>query len=162
MTSSVNGLPSRLQNSFHLREFTLHAFISPVHLVPSNRPPPVRNAPVNHGQLQAYRELIIAKFPRRLFDQACILTDERFSDADKIQIIDREDMNRRSTDSRLPIECCTSLEVNFPGVLRGWKRRTSSPVAGSVPAMFGPLCLLQCRQARARFLESFALHAGAR
>jgi len=39
--------------------------------------------------------------------------------------------------------------------LRGWKRRTISPVSGSSPAMLGPLEQLLWMQARARFSYSF-------
>ena len=55
--------------------------------------------------------------PRHLFDQKCLLTNECFSHAHEIRIIDREDINRSSADSRDASKCCASpLEVFVPGV----------------------------------------------
>lgn len=51
------------------------------------------------------------------FDEKGLLADECFSHADKIWIIDREDMDRGSTDGRSASKRCASpLEVFIPGV----------------------------------------------
>jgi hypothetical protein len=58
-----------------------------------------------------------ARGARHLFDQKGLLAIECFSHADKIRIIDRQDVNRSPTDGRSANKCCASpLKVFVPGV----------------------------------------------